>query len=130
MRLAALALAVGLLAGCTSGDDSTAYDADDYRSGDCAATTPLVFSIQADADDVVEGDAKPEQVVADLKAQQADLISALRSVTEVPVKDSAQKVVDAVGFLRIGLDAQTFTPKLAADVAASARRHLAACSVN
>ena len=128
MRYAALALSAALLVGCTSGDGRPSYAAADYRGGECATSSRVVFAVREEARDVVDGEMRPADAVGKMKAHQAELIQAVAGMADPAVKGSAQDVVDAVGFYRIGVDAGTFAPKLATDVQTSAESFLAACS--
>ncbi|HVE63656.1 MAG TPA: hypothetical protein VNB94_07640 [Mycobacteriales bacterium] len=125
-----LGLAVVLLVGCTADGDGLAYNAARYRSGDCKVTSRLAFEIDEAVKPVVAGDTKPARVVDDLKALQKELIDAVPGIADAKLRDGAQDVVDAVGFYRIGIDAEKFTPELAKNVATASRRFLSSCSVN
>lgn len=128
MRTAAVALAALLLAGCSSGDEAPAYDASDYRDGDCREAAESVFAIERAVRPEVVDDAAPGRAVADLTASQKTLIPVVAGIGDAAVKADAERVVKTVGFYRIGVDAQNFTPKLASAVHTSAVDFLKACA--
>ena len=129
MRTAGLVLVLALLSGCSGSDDTSSYDEADYRAGDCRTAAPDVFAIRLVVEQVVADDEEPSSVVGGLQTLQQRLIGTSARISDQATKDSAQKVIDAVGFYRIGIDAKNFTPKLASDVHDSAQRFLDTCSV-
>ena len=129
MRLAALAVTTVLLVGCSMGDDAPSYDASDYRAGDCRDASVHVFAVEKAVRPEVMSGAKAGRAATELTAAQKALIAVLPGVADATVKASAQEVVDAVGFYRIGVDAQNFTPRMATDVMRASDEFLETCAV-
>lgn len=132
MRFAALsataAAAAALLTGCMGGA-APQYDASAYRPGDCRTASAPVFEIDAAVRPVLGEGGAPADAAAELKMSQQALISTMSALRDADVRADAQRVVDAVGFYRIGVDAKNFTPKLAKDVRTASQSLLTACSV-
>jgi len=115
MRIAVVAVLAGvLLAACT--DSAPAYDAEDFRAGECRTVMPAAFAIDAA---VQAGGDDSAGTAGKITPEQDTLRAALPGLTEAPVATATQSLVSKVGFYRIGVDAKNFTPKLASDLRAA-----------
>jgi len=112
MRVVVITLLAGvLLAGCQG--DEPSFVAGDYRPGDCRTVMPAAYAADRAVD---EADDDGAAAASTLKSEQDTLRAALPSVTEMPVREAAQELVNAIGFYRIGVDAKNYTPKLGSAV--------------
>ncbi len=115
--VALAAIAATVTTGCTSSKSGGPAQppAARFAAGTCQRAAPAVLSVGRLIYDVRDRHAKPSSVAPEIgKAQQE--LRALARPSDKALGGRLQNLVTAIGFFRIGVDSNTFTPQRATNV--------------
>ena len=119
-----LLLALLPLAACSDGGSSAAPSAAPSRSappetafadGTCRLAAPDVLAVARDADRLGDGPTVEAEVTEALREEQ-DRLFALAETADAAVRPALDRLVVAIGLVRVRADGNTYEPSLGADL--------------
>lgn len=128
-RWAALALTVAStsLAAAACSADGSELSADDFRAGVCRDSAAAILEVQ---ETVQQLNDDPEAVGAarSVLEQRQKELRTNREQADGELRDHFTDLTNAIGYLRISIDADTFRPAQTEDVSAALDRVVTACT--